>query len=90
MPRTTKTIKLEDGSESEVYTDNCNTCSVEMMFPKEEADRLEALFPFLKQKIEAGTPCFECARKKEESDPAFKMFNEQEIELVKNFITKGK
>jgi hypothetical protein len=87
MPRTIKKVKTQEGNEVEVYADQCNVCSTEMMFPKAEADRLEELFPFLREKINSGTPCVDCAKKKEESESGFKVFNQDEIDMVKKFIT---
>lgn len=89
MPRTIKTIKLEDGSDLEVYADNCNMCQMEMIFPKDEADKLEKQFPFLKQKIEAGTPCVECIKNLKQEE-IHELFSLEDIEEIKNLIPKGK
>lgn len=85
MPRTVKTIKDNDGNDLEVYADNCNICAAEMTFPKQQADEIDAMFPFLKEKIEAGTPCFECAIKQEKENKK-DLFTKEEIEELKRVL----
>ena len=85
MPRTVKTITTEEGNEVEVYADECNVCHAEMLFPKAEADRIDAMFPFLKEKIEAGSPCVKCAVQMEQEENKT-LLSEEEVEKIKNFI----
>lgn len=85
MPRVVKTINLENGEEVEVYVDSCNVCSREMIFPKKRADELESLMPFLKNKVEQGTPCVDCSKKLIE-EGTFKLFSDEEIEEVKRVL----
>ncbi len=79
MSRVVKTLKDKNGNEVEVYSDNCIICSAEMIFPKKDADSMEYLFPFLKEKIDKGSPCLECFNKKLEEDKNYSMFSEDEI-----------
>jgi len=88
MPRTIKTLKDDTGNSVEVYWDNCNICNTDMYFPKDEADRMETAFPFLKDIVERGSPCVECAKKQAETD-SFNLFSEQEINMIKEFVLKG-
>ncbi len=86
MPRITKTIQDKDGNDLEVYSDNCNKCSKEMVFPKSECDKVEKIFPFLKDRIEAGSPCVECAMEDEKNGKY--LFTEEEINIMKATMTK--
>jgi hypothetical protein len=86
MPRTVKTVKDKEGNDIEVYSDNCIVCSTEMVFPKNEADNLEQLFPFLKEKIDAGTHCVDCMKKKIESDNNYNVFSQEEMEDIKRKV----
>ena len=85
MSRVVKTVKDNENNDVEVYADNCTVCSREMIFPKAEADKIEAMFPFIKEKVEAGTACVECALEKEKEDSNF-MFSEEEKEKIKEII----
>lgn len=85
MSRTVKTIQLEDGSDLEVYADNCNVCQVEMIFPKAEADRMETLLPFLKEKMEKGSPCVKCLKEQVENN-SFNLFSEEDIARIKEAV----
>jgi len=84
MPRTVKTIKDDKGNDVEVYVDTCNVCTREMLSPKKMADELEQMFPFIKEKIEAGSPCVECTKKEFEKNKDFKLFSEEEMTKLKN------
>lgn len=85
MPRVIKTIKDDNGNDLVVYADNCNVCSQEMIFPKEEADKIDAMFPFLKQKMESGTSCVNCAMEKEKQNSNF-LFSEEEKNKIKEIL----
>lgn len=85
MPRTIKTYTDKDGKEVQFYADNCNVCQKEMVFPKADVDRVEEMFPFIKEKAERGSPCVECVMKQGKDGPA-KVFNAEEIEKIKNAI----
>ena len=56
-----------------------------MVFPKDEADRIEVMFPFVKEKIDKGSPCLECAAK-QEKETKTGMFSEEEILFIKNTL----
>lgn len=83
--RTVKTIKDKDNNDVEVYSDNCNKCSKEMVFPKAEADKLESIFPFLKDKIDKGTPCVECT-KEMALQGNFSLYTDEELSMVRDYI----
>lgn len=87
MSRTVKTIKDKDDNDVEVYSDNCNICSKEMVFPKAEADKVEAMFPFIKDKVSAGSPCLDCAVK-QEKEQNISIFSKEEIESIKQALMK--
>ena len=88
MPRTVKTIKDNDGNDLEVYTDNCTVCSVEMVFPKREADDLESMFPFLRQKIEEYNPCINCAMEQDKKDKK-PFLSPEEFEIIRKSLTNN-
>lgn len=88
MPRTIKNITDEKGLEIEVYADNCKECGLEMIFPKAEADRIDELFPFIKEKIANGTSCMKCAQEKEKNDSSF-LFTEEEKTRIKDILLKN-
>lgn len=81
MTKFTKTIKDKDGNDVEVYADNCIVCNREMIFPKKEADYLDGLFPFLREKLQNGSPCIQCFENfQKTSGKSF--FSEEEIALI--------
>ena len=90
MSRTIKTVKDENDNEIEVYADNCNVCSKEMIFPKAEADKIDAMFPFIKEKMEAGTACFDCAKEKEQEDSQFLFSDEEKKKIIEAILNNGK
>ena len=71
MSRTVKTVQDDKGNDIEVYSDFCSVCSEEMLFPKDEADRIEAMFPFIKEKFEKGVACLKCAVEKEKENRVY-------------------
>lgn len=85
MPRTVKTIKDDSGNDLEVYADTCKVCNREMVFPKAEADKIDEMFPFIREKVEAGTACVDCAIAKDKEDTEF-LFTEEEKQKIKDFI----
>ena len=85
MSRTVKTVQDDKGNDIEVYSDFCSVCSEEMLFPKDEADRIEAMFPFIKEKFEKGVACLKCAVEKEKENPEFN-FTEEEKERIKQTL----
>lgn len=85
MERTVKTITDEKGAQIEVYSDNCKECGGEMIFPKAEADKIEELFPFIKEKIAGGTSCMKCAQEKEKNNSNF-LFTEEEKAKIKDIL----
>lgn len=84
MSREIRTIKDDKDNELEVYVDFCNLCTKEMLTPKNMADFLESTFPFIKKKLEEGSPCIECAQELAKQDNNFKILSESEIEIIKN------
>jgi hypothetical protein len=83
MNRTVKTIKDNNGNDVEVYADLCNVCSKEMIFPKADADKIEEMFPFIKEKITKGTPCLDCAKIQVENG-TFSLYSNDELKEIKN------
>lgn len=81
MGRVIKKATLPDGSTIDVYSENCIVCQTEMVFPKQKADEFEELLPFLKEKIEAGTPCVGCSKKLME-EGKLNLFSKEEIEKI--------
>jgi len=89
MARTTRVIKNDKGNDLEIYVDNCNVCSAEMIIPKSEADKLESFIPFLKEKIEKGSPCVNCLKAQVENG-SFSLFSDQELAQLKDIIFNNK
>jgi len=87
MSRVLKLVKDKEGNEIEVYVTSCNSCNKEMIFPKKIADSFEEMIPFLKAKIDAGTPCAECT-KKQEAEGVSSLFTDEEKEQIKEAFTK--
>lgn len=85
MARGTKTLKDDNGKDIVFYTDNCNICQKEMVFPKDEVDRIEEMFPFIKEKALKGSPCAECVTK-DGKDFQEKIFTPEEIQMIKSKI----
>lgn len=82
MARKIRIIKDKDGKDVEIYSDICFECKKEMIFPKKEADQIEEMFPFIKDKIERGTPCLDCA-KKQASEGSFSLYSEEELQQIR-------
>lgn len=83
MAREIKTVKDNEGNDIEVYVDSCSVCSKEMQFPKNHADEIERMFPFLIEKIRSGTPCVDCVKEKLQQDKDYNPFTKEEIEEIK-------
>lgn len=86
MEREIRTVQDDKGNTLEVYVDLCCDCSKEMQFPKEHADKIEQMFPFLVDKIRNGTPCVECVKKRVEQDKSYNPFTQDEIEEIKKSL----
>lgn len=85
MSREIKIIKDKDGNDIEVYSDKCNMCSAEMVFPKDQVDQIESMFPFIKEKAERGSPCVECIKKEGEKGIS-KILSSEELEEIKRTV----
>ena len=90
MPRTVKIVKDENNNDLEVYSDNCSVCNKEMIFPKSEADKIDAMFPFIKEKMESGASCFDCAKQKEQEDKEFIFSDEEKKKIIEAIFNNGK